>query len=304
MKRILFFLLLALTGLSVNAQSVGIGTSTPNAKAALEINSTTKGLLIPSMTTSQRLAITSASQGPGGLMVYDTDRKEFYHYTGTTWSPILNGDYWSRGIASRDRIGNVADSIGLGTLSPTARLDVRGNVRIADGNEAAGKVLTSDANGRATWENAALTSNDRIFVTYTSVGIEDSLINGATVVYDNGPGISYLTSSTKFIILKSGLYHFEGTSSAKYSSLTGAPDNLYLQPYMFVNGLSIPLTSNLTYISGSAWNQHTKIVLPLSIDMYFTSGTQIQFKFSSSSFLGFENFYSGPGYISAYLISE
>ncbi|MCX5784337.1 MAG: hypothetical protein NTX59_01470 [Elusimicrobia bacterium] len=42
-------------------------------------------------------------------------------------------------------------NMGIGTASPGARLDVVGNVKIADGTQGAGKVLTSDANGLATW---------------------------------------------------------------------------------------------------------------------------------------------------------
>lgn len=127
MKRIAIYILAVFFCQSTwSQQSVGIGTTTPNPKAILDINSTTKGLLIPSMTTSQRTLISSP---PNGLMVYDIDRNEFYHSNGGSWSPILNGDYWSRPIASRKRITNVNDSVGIGTISPTEWLDVDGNIR-------------------------------------------------------------------------------------------------------------------------------------------------------------------------------
>jgi len=42
-------------------------------------------------------------------------------------------------------------TIGIGTAVPTAALDVRGNVKIVDGTQGAGKVLTSDAAGLASW---------------------------------------------------------------------------------------------------------------------------------------------------------
>lgn len=45
--------------------------------------------------------------------------------------------------------------IGLGTSNPTVRLDVVGSVKIVDGTEGAGKVLTSDADGKASWEDAS-----------------------------------------------------------------------------------------------------------------------------------------------------
>jgi hypothetical protein len=70
-----------------NTGNVGIGTSVPNTDALLDINSTTKGVLLPRMTTTQRQAIPTP---PNGLMVYDTDKNEFFHYNGVAWRTILN----------------------------------------------------------------------------------------------------------------------------------------------------------------------------------------------------------------------
>lgn len=43
-------------------------------------------------------------------------------------------------------------NIGIGNASPLAKLDITGNIKIADGTQGAGKVLTSDANGLASWQ--------------------------------------------------------------------------------------------------------------------------------------------------------
>ncbi|MFD2035315.1 hypothetical protein ACFSKL_10960 [Belliella marina] len=43
--------------------------------------------------------------------------------------------------------------VGIGTTTPTAQLDINGQVKITDGTEEAGKVLTSDAVGAASWQN-------------------------------------------------------------------------------------------------------------------------------------------------------
>ncbi len=43
-------------------------------------------------------------------------------------------------------------NVGIGTQSPSAKLEVNGQVKITGGAPGAGKVLTSDANGLATWE--------------------------------------------------------------------------------------------------------------------------------------------------------
>jgi hypothetical protein len=67
--------------------NVGIGTTAPNAKALVEISSTTKGFLPPRMTTAQRDAITSV---PAGLMVYNTTTNKLNVYNGTTWETVTS----------------------------------------------------------------------------------------------------------------------------------------------------------------------------------------------------------------------
>ncbi|MBI3221120.1 MAG: tail fiber domain-containing protein, partial [Bacteroidetes bacterium] len=49
--------------------------------------------------------------------------------------------------------GPEAVKVGIGLTTPSATLDIAGTIKIADGSQAAGKVLTSDANGLATWSN-------------------------------------------------------------------------------------------------------------------------------------------------------
>ncbi len=62
---------------------VGVGTTTPNAKAALDIQANGKGLLIPRMDSASRAQISSP---PTGLMVFQTDgRQGFWYATGGTW---------------------------------------------------------------------------------------------------------------------------------------------------------------------------------------------------------------------------
>jgi hypothetical protein len=72
----------------VQAQNVGIGTTTPAYSAALDISSTSKGLLIPRLTDSQKMAIDTPVIG---LLIYQTDAAPgFYFYNGTGWTNISN----------------------------------------------------------------------------------------------------------------------------------------------------------------------------------------------------------------------
>ncbi len=66
--------------------AAGIGTTTPNTSAALDITSTTQGMLVPRMTKNQRDAIASPATG---LMIYQTNNTlGFYYYSGTAWTAV------------------------------------------------------------------------------------------------------------------------------------------------------------------------------------------------------------------------
>lgn len=69
---------------SSSSNRVGVGTNTPNQTSILDVNSTSKGALIPRMTAAQRTAITNPATG---LLVYDTTRKCLSQQVGTPSSP-------------------------------------------------------------------------------------------------------------------------------------------------------------------------------------------------------------------------
>ena len=72
------------TSAEVQVGSVAIGGSA-DSKAALTVTSTSKGLLPPRMTATQRDAISSP---PAGLMVYDTTNNEPNYYNGSAWKKM------------------------------------------------------------------------------------------------------------------------------------------------------------------------------------------------------------------------
>jgi hypothetical protein len=89
----------------------GIGTTTPNAAAKLEIAATDKGILIPRMTKTQRESITLATAATG-LLVYQTDDVVgFYVNSSTTTTPSwtrLNSDWIKTGNNISYTSGNVS----------------------------------------------------------------------------------------------------------------------------------------------------------------------------------------------------
>lgn len=86
---------------------VGIGTTTPNSSAILEINSTNSGILIPRMTLAQRNAITTPANG---LLIYQTDGTTgFWYYNGTIWTNFSSAG-WS--IIGNNGTNSSSDYIG------------------------------------------------------------------------------------------------------------------------------------------------------------------------------------------------
>ncbi len=75
----LFFMLSAP---SFAQDNVGVGTISPDPSAILDLNATDKGILIPRVTQTQRLAIVNPAQG---LMVYDVTDNTFWYFDGTVW---------------------------------------------------------------------------------------------------------------------------------------------------------------------------------------------------------------------------
>lgn len=93
------FLKLAHLTLLNNSGSVGLNTDTPDSSAALDLTSTSKGLLIPRLTTAERENITNPASG---LLVYDTTSHTFWY------QHHLNG--WTNMQSSWKLTGNDAGS--------------------------------------------------------------------------------------------------------------------------------------------------------------------------------------------------
>ena len=75
-----------LTRVRFQSQTVAIN-SAPDASAALTIASTTRGLLFPRMTTTQKNAIATPATG---LVLYDTTLNKLAVYTGSAWETVTS----------------------------------------------------------------------------------------------------------------------------------------------------------------------------------------------------------------------
>jgi len=96
--------------------SVGIGTTTPDQSAKLDVTSTTQGFLLPRMTTDQRRAINAPAIG---LQIYNLTTNCLNYYTPTGWvelcgSPVAVGP--CNGVTSvTDIDANTYSTVEIGT---------------------------------------------------------------------------------------------------------------------------------------------------------------------------------------------
>jgi len=86
------FLIVMLLQGSIAYSQIGIQTNTPDPSSALDIVSTTKGLLIPRVTLTNSLANPSPVTAPAtGLMVFNSGANQpvgFYYWNGSAWVPV------------------------------------------------------------------------------------------------------------------------------------------------------------------------------------------------------------------------
>lgn len=119
-----------------------------------------------------------------------------------------NTPYWSGGnwVTNSSAIYNDGGSVGIGTSTPGAQLDVNGQVKIQGGSPGKGKLLVSDAGGLATW---------RSNVGFRVLGGSNPIISNSTsqtLLYGNpafNDGAAFNTNTDEFTAPVSGVYNFQ-----------------------------------------------------------------------------------------------
>lgn len=188
MKKILCLLLLVQSFAAYTQTSIGIGLgpATINANAVVDMSKSNKGLLIPRLSQIARLSINSPANA---LMVYDSTLNRTYQVQDGLWRYLINNTYWARSsVANKKQIYSL-DSVGLGTSSPDARLEVNGNIKtrsalLADDDVIAGNILTGDD----------ITASGNIFIA-GSASVQGNIVTQSSVVVNNANPIVQLKTA-------------------------------------------------------------------------------------------------------------
>jgi hypothetical protein len=100
--------------------------------------------------------------------------------------------------------------VGIGTTTPTANLDINGNMRLRSSNPKIGSVLTSnDVNGNAEWKEA---------IAFKAVGRNTDILNSISLntwtkmyfktVAEYNLGLTYSGPNSEYVVPENGIYTF------------------------------------------------------------------------------------------------
>lgn len=227
MKKILLILFISTISFAATFQTLKVGNSNSQTfSAVFEVGSSTKGILIPKLTTAQKNSLTNPSDG---LMIYDTSLGSIANYKGgsSLWNTI------SPQTAKGDLIGYSGSS----------------TLRIPGGSS--GQVLTYDTSqsGNIKWTSTATNSQSFFRVGGATVtgGSSTSILYFPNTVASAGSDISLVSNSsfgTSFVINTAGCYY------ANFGGRFTSGSNLWIVK----NASATFDTTSTTYIASISGN--------------------------------------------------
>lgn len=172
--------------------SVKIGASGPaDSKSILDASSTTRGVLLPRMTTTQQNAITSPTEG---LIIYDNVLHKLSNYNGTAWVSVGGGGSGTVAGPLSSTVNNLALwNATDGTVLKDSSVAVSGSTITASltGN-VTGNV--SGTSGSTTGNAATVTTNANLTGPITSVG------NATSVASQTGTGSKFVMDTSPILV--------------------------------------------------------------------------------------------------------
>jgi hypothetical protein len=180
MKKIILVLTLFLVFLNGNAQT-GIGTTTPNASAKLEVFSTNQGFLPPRIALTATNAASPVTSPATGLLVYNTAT------AGTAPNNVAPGYYYWNGSAWVAILSNITTSSISGNGTTTTLTNFGAEVNTQSGTSYTltatdnGKIISCTSNSAVTITVPALTSGFNCLIVQRGTGQITLSASGSTI---------------------------------------------------------------------------------------------------------------------------
>jgi hypothetical protein len=150
-------------------------------------------------------------------------RAKANHSGSFVWADNANEDFASTG--NNQFLIRASGGVGIGTDSPDEELHVVGNVKMVDGNQAAGYVLTSDASGVGTWQPAAAVA-DGDWTFRVTDGSDTALITGGAWGIARYGNTLYGTYDSTHVNLGVACITGTNTEDNRYCTVGGGRGNI------------------------------------------------------------------------------
>ncbi len=132
---------------------IGIGTTSPSYKLDINGNTSVTGQFQTNTINFNPSNWSWFGFLNGNEILYNNGNQLELHQILSIWSNTVPLNFYNQSAV----IFN-AGNVGIGTASPSAKLEVNGTVKITDGTQGLNKVLTSDASGFASWQSTSATA--------------------------------------------------------------------------------------------------------------------------------------------------
>jgi uncharacterized protein (TIGR02145 family) len=141
---------------------------------------------------------------------------------------VGNGNGFGVGQRSNAMVVRKDGNVGIGTSSPGSKLHINGAVKIADGTQGAGKVLTSDATGLASWQSPSSPPPPPAYSNSVTICCQSWMTKNLDVsTYRNGDAIPKVTNDAAWAGLTTGAYCYYNNDSTTYAATYGKIYNWY-----------------------------------------------------------------------------
>lgn len=201
MKKTTTFLAIFVSAVAFS--QVGIGTTSPNDNAMLDIRSTTKGFLMPRMDTTQRNTLatnllTTPDSLEKGMQVFDSTTNSIWYWDGTAWielkdtnttytgstSVVLNGTSFERAALTGDvtatQNSNATTVTKIQGRSVDATAPTAGQVLAWDGTSSTWKPTVTASSNLYT-ADGTLAGNRIVTQGTNTLAFTSSVVNGFSV---------------------------------------------------------------------------------------------------------------------------
>ncbi len=244
-------------------QRVGLGTLDPSRSAKLEVTSTTQGVLLPRMTSTQRTAITPET----GLLLFDTDSSSYFQYTGSAWQKLTgvssggSGSISNLGSGYKLVIGGntVRSFVNIwGTYFDTTSTTIGIGIDTSDGNLNVAtqgdidRAIAGVSGGGLTVGSSSITGGSSGNVLYHNGGVLGEMTtsgSGTVLALTNSPVFTTPNLGTpSAVVLTNATGTASSLTSGKANNLTGGNGTTLLGsiPYQSGTDVTTMLSPNTT----------------------------------------------------------